>query len=100
MLVKKQVECSIKKLRSDGGGEYISNEFDQFYKNEGIKHEIVAPYTPWHNDVGERKNMSILNMERRMLKARQILNNFGGEATSIEVHIINGCSAKKLMNKI
>jgi len=28
--VEKQVECIIKKLRTDGGGEYFSTKFAQF----------------------------------------------------------------------
>ena len=30
----------------DGGGEYISKEFKRYCKNQGIRFENSAPYTP------------------------------------------------------
>ena len=43
---EKQSGCKLKKLRTDGGGEYMSAEFAKFCNEEGIKHEIIVPYTP------------------------------------------------------
>ena len=37
------------------GGEYTSHEFEDFCKNEGIAHEVMAPYTPQHNGTAERR---------------------------------------------
>jgi transposase InsO family protein len=37
---------SIKTLRSDNGGEYISQGFRQFYDSKGIIHETTCPYFP------------------------------------------------------
>lgn len=34
LLVEKQVECGIKRLRTNGGGEYTSTEFAQFYEKK------------------------------------------------------------------
>ncbi|KAK2421428.1 E3 ubiquitin-protein ligase SPL2 [Trifolium repens] len=42
-LVEKQSDCSVKKLRTDGGGEYTSLEFAKFCEEEGIVHEVTAP---------------------------------------------------------
>ena len=33
----------------DGGGEYISNEFKRYCRNQGIRFENSAPYTPQEN---------------------------------------------------
>ena len=41
----------IKISRSDNGGEYTSIEFNDFYKEAGIKMEITVPYTPQQNRV-------------------------------------------------
>lgn len=46
LLVEKQVEYTIKRLRTDDGGEYTSIKFAQFCENEGIEHEIISSYTP------------------------------------------------------
>jgi transposase InsO family protein len=49
VLIEKESDKSIKILRADGGGEYTSNEFENFCISQGIVHEINAPYTPRHN---------------------------------------------------
>jgi len=46
ILVEKESDKSIKILRTDGGGEYTSKEFDAFYTSQGVVHEVTAPYTP------------------------------------------------------
>ena len=38
ILIEKESEKSIKILRTDGGGEYTSKDFEDFCKNEGIAH--------------------------------------------------------------
>src|ERR1044072_8229176 len=60
---EKQSGESLKVLRIDGGGEYVSREMEELCKKEGIIHEITPPYTPQHNGVSERRNRTILNME-------------------------------------
>jgi hypothetical protein len=51
LMVEKQSGCKLKVLRTDGGGEYTSREFGAFCEQEGIIHEVVAPYTPQHNGI-------------------------------------------------
>lgn len=45
-LVEKQSGKSLKVLRTNGGGEYVSDEFNSLYEREGIIHEVIPPYTP------------------------------------------------------
>ena len=66
--VEKQSGCNMKILRTDGGGEYNYTEFKKFCDESGIEHEVTAPYTPQHNGVAERRNRSIMEMARCMLK--------------------------------
>ena len=61
-MVEKESDRFIKVLRSDRGGEYMSNEFMEFCKYYGIKREFIVRYTPQQNDVAERKNRPIMNM--------------------------------------
>jgi transposase InsO family protein len=77
VMVEKQAERKIKILRSDGGGEYNSTAFRNFCTSEGIVHEITAPYTPQHNGLCERRNRTIMDMTRCMLKEKQLPNEFG-----------------------
>lgn len=53
MLVENQSEKKIKVLRTDGGGEYTSKMFEEFYTEHGVIHEVTAPYTPQHIGHGE-----------------------------------------------
>ena len=44
--VENQFEKKIKRVRSDRGGEYFSNDFDLFYAEHGIIHERRLPTHP------------------------------------------------------
>ena len=57
----------MKALRSDNGGEYISNEFKDLRSKEGIRRELIAPHNPQQNGVAERKNRTIVGAARVML---------------------------------
>jgi transposase InsO family protein len=52
----------IKILHTDGGGEYINGRFKTFLKEQGIRHQITAPYTPQQNGVAERFNHTVVKM--------------------------------------
>jgi transposase InsO family protein len=54
--VENQLERKIKRLRSDHGGEYFPNFFDEFCEEHGIIHERTPPYSPQSNGVAESKN--------------------------------------------
>jgi hypothetical protein len=45
-LVENQTEKKIKVLRTDNGGEFYGNEFEEFYKKCGIARQKTTPYTP------------------------------------------------------
>ncbi|KAL9226133.1 hypothetical protein vseg_001980 [Gypsophila vaccaria] len=47
--VENQLDKKIKALRSDRGGEYLSNEFDQHLKDCGIVSQLTPPGTPQLN---------------------------------------------------
>ena len=45
----------IKALRTDRGGEFLSNEFFHFCEETGIHRELITPYTPEKNGVAKCK---------------------------------------------
>ncbi|GKF80988.1 retrotransposon protein, putative, ty1-copia subclass, partial [Tanacetum coccineum] len=47
--VENQLGKTIKDIRSDRGGEYISQEFKDYLKAYGIVQQLTPPYTPQHN---------------------------------------------------
>jgi len=65
--VENQLEKKIKRVRSDRGGEYFSNEFDLFCVENGIIHERTPPYSPQSNGVAERKNRTLMDLVNVML---------------------------------
>nr|GEV23094.1 hypothetical protein [Tanacetum cinerariifolium] len=60
--VENQLGKTIKSLRFDRGGEYISQEFLDHLKNHGTIARQTPPYTPQHNEVSERRNRTLLDM--------------------------------------
>ncbi|XP_050896654.1 uncharacterized protein LOC127103437 [Lathyrus oleraceus] len=80
MLVKNQREKKIKVLQTDVGGKYTSNIFEAFCAEHGVGHEIITPYTPHHNGIAERRNKTILDMVRCMLKQKNFPKSLWGEA--------------------
>ncbi|GJT80880.1 retrotransposon protein, putative, ty1-copia subclass [Tanacetum coccineum] len=67
--LENQLGKTIKALRSDRGGEYISQEFKDYLKACGIVQQLTPPYTPQHNSVFEKRNRTLLDMS-----ATHILN--------------------------
>ena len=55
----------VKNLRSDNGGEYCSNVFDEYLKTKGITHQITVPYCPEENGTAER--MTLVEAARSMM---------------------------------
>jgi transposase InsO family protein len=66
-LVENQTKKKIKVLRTDNGGEFFGNEFEEFCKKHGIAMQKTTPYTPQHNGVVERMNRTLMEKARSML---------------------------------
>ena len=54
-MVENESDRFIKVLRSDRGGEYMSNEFMEFCQYYGIERQFTAHYTPQQNKVVEKR---------------------------------------------
>ncbi|GJS76382.1 retrotransposon protein, putative, ty1-copia subclass [Tanacetum coccineum] len=64
------VVMTIKSLRSDRGGEYMSQDFLDHLKDHRIIAHRTPPYTPQHNGVSERRNRTLLDMVRSMMSQK------------------------------
>jgi transposase InsO family protein len=51
-----------------------------FISRDGIKRQFTTRYTPQHNGVVERKNRTIMYMAQSMLKAKNLPNEYWGDA--------------------
>ena len=67
----------------------MSNEFMDFCKYHGIKRQIIACYTPQQNGVAERKNRTIMNMARSMMKEKHLSNEYWGDVVTFSMYILN-----------
>ena len=79
-MVKNATDKHIKSLRSDKGGEYTSTTFMKYCEEQGIRIFLTAAYSPQQNGVAERKNRTVLDMFRSMLKSKNMLKEFWAEA--------------------
>eukprot|EP00268_Persea_americana_P059265 TRINITY_DN7252_c0_g2_i3.p1 TRINITY_DN7252_c0_g2~~TRINITY_DN7252_c0_g2_i3.p1 ORF type:complete len:904 (-),score=94.40 TRINITY_DN7252_c0_g2_i3:300-3011(-) len=97
--VENQFSTTIKILRSDSGGEYVSKEFQTFLQSKGIISQRSCPYTPQQNGVSERKNRHLLDIARSLLLASSVPTRFWPEALSTAVHVINRLPSSRLDNQ-
>jgi len=93
-MVENELDMKIKCLRSDRGGEFTSNEFNMFCENHQIKRHIYAPRTPQWNGVVERKNMTIQEAVRTMIKEANLLEVYWREAIHTAIYIQNRVQVK------
>ncbi|KAJ9557472.1 hypothetical protein OSB04_012086 [Centaurea solstitialis] len=86
----------IKFLRSDRGGEYLSDEFDNHLMECGIVSQLTPPYTPQMNGVLERRNRTLLDMVRTMMCHSTLPMSFWGHALETAAHILNRAPTKSV----
>nr|GEX19603.1 retrotransposon protein, putative, Ty1-copia subclass [Tanacetum cinerariifolium] len=94
--VENQLGKTIKSLRSDRGGEYMSQEFLDHLKDHGIIAHRTPPYTSQHNGVSERRNRTLLDMVRSMMSQTTLPKTFWDYALEIAARILNMVPTKKV----
>ena len=76
MEVEKQLGLSIKNLRFDQGGEYLSDEFLGYLIENEILSQLTVSGTPQQNGVTGRMNRTLPDMVRSMLSYSQLPTSF------------------------
>ena len=94
--VENQLNKSIKALRSDRGGEYLSYEFTMYLKECGIVSQLTPPGTPQWNGVSERRNRTLLDMVRSMMSNTTLPKIFWGHALETAALTINRVPSKSV----
>ena len=89
LLLENSTGHKLKTLRSDQGGEYMSNKFQSYLKKRGIHHQRSTPDAHAQNGVAERMNLTILDKVRCMLSDSRIDKQFWGEAAAAAVYVRN-----------
>ncbi|KAL4340774.1 hypothetical protein GQ457_08G032050 [Hibiscus cannabinus] len=86
----------IKALRSDRGGEYLSQDFDELLKECGIVSQLTPPGTPQWNGVSERRNRTLLDMVRSMMIHIDLPTTFWGYALETATFTLNRVPSKSV----
>ncbi|KAM1321329.1 hypothetical protein PS2_014022 [Malus domestica] len=94
--VEKHTGKQIKTLRSDRGGEYLSNEFLDYLKECGIISQWTPPGTPQLNGVSERRNRTLMNMVRSMMSSADLPVTFWGYALYTAAYLLNRVPSKSV----
>ncbi|WVZ11552.1 hypothetical protein V8G54_016082 [Vigna mungo] len=87
--IENQLGCRLKCLRTDNGLELVSEEFNGFCKEKGIRRHRTVVGTPQQNGLAERMNRTILERVRCMLLGSGLSKAFWGEAANTAVYLIN-----------
>ncbi|KAM2045153.1 hypothetical protein ACFX1T_009386 [Malus domestica] len=97
--VEKESGCKIKAMRSDRGGEFTSKKFQEFCEANGIRRPLTVPRSPQQNGVAERKNRTILDMARSMLKSKRLPKELWAEAVACAVYLSNRSPTRSVWGK-
>jgi hypothetical protein len=54
MIERNNPKFKVARIRTDGGGEFVSTEMNEYLKDIGIQREISSPYCQYQNGVAER----------------------------------------------
>jgi transposase InsO family protein len=92
--VENQLKKKIKRLRSDRGGEYFSNEFSEFCTVHGIVHERMSPYLSESNEIAERKDRILTDLVNAMLETAGLSKEWWGDAILTACHVLNKVPTK------
>ena len=84
-----QYETKVKSLRTDRGGEYLSDEFSAHLKKAGTIQRLTIHDTPEHNGVAERLNRTLLEKVRAMLHETDLPKFLWAEAMAHAVYLKN-----------
>ncbi|WZZ07843.1 hypothetical protein YC2023_093764 [Brassica napus] len=95
-IVEKESGAMIKTLRTDRGGEFTSQELRSFCEDHGINRHLTAPYSPQQNGVVERRNKTLMEMTRSIMKHAKLPNYLWGEAVRHSTYLINRVRTRTL----
>ena len=79
----------VKRMRTDNGGEYISEKFKALLVKYRIRHEFSAPDSPHHNGTAERSWRTIFETARCLLFEANIIKYLWPQAVQAAVYILN-----------
>lgn len=98
-IVEQETKQKIQTLRTDRGGEFISQEFNSYCDRAKIKRQLTAPYTPQQNGVVERRNRTMMEMARSIMKHMSLPCFLWGETIRHVTYLLNRLATRSLNDK-
>ena len=74
--------------------------FQILCKSHGIIMQTTTMYTPQQNGVAKRKNQTIMNMARILLKEKSLSNIFWAKAVACSVYLLNRSPTTSVKMKV
>jgi hypothetical protein len=94
--VQNHIGKTIKFLRSDRGGEYLSHEFSDHLKNCGIVLQLTPPGMPQWNGMSKRRNQTLMDMVRSRMSQTDLPLYLWGYALETVVFTLNRVPSKSV----
>nr|GEX22551.1 ribonuclease H-like domain, reverse transcriptase, RNA-dependent DNA polymerase [Tanacetum cinerariifolium] len=94
-----EIRMKLRMLRTYREGEFTSNEFTKYCKENGIARPLAAPYSPQQNGAVERRNRTVLSTTRSMMKVMKLPLTFWAEAVKHVIYILNRVPTRALVDK-
>jgi hypothetical protein len=64
---RREVSGSVINFKTDGGGEYLANDLQEWCKEKGISHLLNSPYSPSTNGLAEKLIQNLMGKTKSIL---------------------------------
>ncbi|KAF8713823.1 GAG-pre-integrase domain, partial [Rhizoctonia solani] len=95
--IKNLTGKKIKILRTNGGGKFRSEVFENWLKSNGIQHQVTEPYSSQSNGVAKQGIRTINNCQRTIRLDMDMAEHFWGYAVLYAAHLWN-VTPKRFLN--
>jgi transposase InsO family protein len=86
-------------LRTDNGGEFCRNKFEEFYKKCGIARHNTTPHIPQRNGFTERMNKTLMEKSRSILSGAKLGQELWAKVVGTTCYLVNRSPSSTLDDK-
>ena len=94
--MENKFQRKIQTFQTDGGGEYINNNFKSYLEKHGIHHQYTCPHHPEQNGMAERKHRHLVETGLTLLAHASMPQIYWAEALHTANFLINRLPTKVL----
>ena len=95
-VIENKFQKQVHTLRTDNGSEFINSELQNYCQDRGITSTMSVAYNPELNGHAERRNRTLVEGARTMLKDSDLGKDLWGEALLTHIYIRNRCPSSTL----